>query len=380
MLTNKTIDADSNTISNIDDNEIKSAAAIDVSKLSSGIVSNTEFDFIDGLDQNLGTTDSVTFSNLTATTNVITDNIVERTSGSGVDIDTLLLKDSGLRFDEVSANPITSTAGTGILWVKDNIPSELFYTDDTNVDHNLLIPLNKAWSFQSPTGGATTYQCGGYIQDSGTNDDFDNGGIPTSFGTANIAKSAHVFLVNSATVGGSDLVILIEGTSTDDIGSRTASDSESLTFDASSAANQYKETVKKWLGTIDITFQTGTSQDCNFGFVKYWDNSNHSFTVTGLEFTGLAGASDTGFDCKLLHHRATGWTYTVSGATPPTEIASWDTDLSPESNIQNDENFGWKRDNLSTLIRGDLSEGVILEITTSTGKTLLNANFSITYI
>lgn len=60
-LTNKAIDADNNTITNIDDNEIKTGAGINASKISSGIISNTEFDFLNGLDQNLSTTDTVTF-------------------------------------------------------------------------------------------------------------------------------------------------------------------------------------------------------------------------------------------------------------------------------------------------------------------------------
>lgn len=52
-LLQKTIDADSNTISNIDDDEIKSNAGIDVTKLSSGIVNNTEFDRLDGVTSDI---------------------------------------------------------------------------------------------------------------------------------------------------------------------------------------------------------------------------------------------------------------------------------------------------------------------------------------
>lgn len=52
-ITNKIIDADSNSISNIDDDEIKSGADIDVSKLSSGLVDNTEFDFLDGVSSDI---------------------------------------------------------------------------------------------------------------------------------------------------------------------------------------------------------------------------------------------------------------------------------------------------------------------------------------
>jgi hypothetical protein len=48
-LVNKTIDADSNTITNIDNADIKSGAAIDAAKIHDGSVSNTEFGYLDGV-------------------------------------------------------------------------------------------------------------------------------------------------------------------------------------------------------------------------------------------------------------------------------------------------------------------------------------------
>ena len=48
-LTNKTIDADLNTITNIENADIKSGAAIDAAKLNTGVVSNTEFNYLDGV-------------------------------------------------------------------------------------------------------------------------------------------------------------------------------------------------------------------------------------------------------------------------------------------------------------------------------------------
>lgn len=48
-LSNKTIDAASNTISNISNTEIKSAAAIDASKIADGSVSSAEFQYLDGV-------------------------------------------------------------------------------------------------------------------------------------------------------------------------------------------------------------------------------------------------------------------------------------------------------------------------------------------
>ena len=48
-LTNKSIDSDNNTITNIVNADIKSAAAIDATKIANGNVSNTEFQYLDGL-------------------------------------------------------------------------------------------------------------------------------------------------------------------------------------------------------------------------------------------------------------------------------------------------------------------------------------------
>lgn len=51
-LTNKTIDADSNTISNIDNADIKASAGIDATKLADGSVTNTELQYINSLTSN----------------------------------------------------------------------------------------------------------------------------------------------------------------------------------------------------------------------------------------------------------------------------------------------------------------------------------------
>ncbi len=54
-LTNKTINAATNTITNISNLEIKAAAAIDAAKIADGTVSNAEFQFLDGATSNLQT-------------------------------------------------------------------------------------------------------------------------------------------------------------------------------------------------------------------------------------------------------------------------------------------------------------------------------------
>ena len=54
-LTNKTIDADANTITNIENADIKAGAAIDASKLADGSVSNAEFQYLSTVTSNIQT-------------------------------------------------------------------------------------------------------------------------------------------------------------------------------------------------------------------------------------------------------------------------------------------------------------------------------------
>ena len=61
-LTNKSIDADTNTITNIDNDEIRAGAAIDATKIHDGSVDNTEFGYLDGVTSSIQTqlTDNAT--------------------------------------------------------------------------------------------------------------------------------------------------------------------------------------------------------------------------------------------------------------------------------------------------------------------------------
>lgn len=71
-LTNKSIDSDNNTITNLVNADIKAAAAIDAAKVANGTVSNTEYQYLNGvssaiqtqLDGKAATSHSHTLSNI----------------------------------------------------------------------------------------------------------------------------------------------------------------------------------------------------------------------------------------------------------------------------------------------------------------------------
>ena len=76
-VTNKSIDADSNTITNIDNADIKAGAAIDAAKIHDGSVSNTEFGYLDGVTSAIQTQIDTDAANLTSHTSDATIHFTE---------------------------------------------------------------------------------------------------------------------------------------------------------------------------------------------------------------------------------------------------------------------------------------------------------------
>jgi len=229
-------------------------------------------------------------------------------------------------------------------------------------------PSEKAWTFISPSGSSGTFYYGGYYDFNGADSNFNPS---ATMGTADISYAAHmIFVCAAGASGGTDTVVRITGTSITDTATRTAADTQDITMDDAGAAGAFYESSKKWIGLVTMAKQSGPDLLCDFGWAKYWDNNNTDFTVAGLEVTLLAAANDDGFNARLLHHKASGWTYT-SGAgspVPPTAIASMQTDHVTEFELANGQNAAWKRSDLSTAISGSGSEGTIWEITTTANK------------
>lgn len=225
---------------------------------------------------------------------------------------------------------------------------------------------DKFWTFDSPQGTSGTFYYGGHYKFHTTNNDFSGG---PSFGTVNSPYGGHFFIVlGAATVD--VLTLRVTGTSITDAGVRTTSDTEDIVIPSGISADAYYETDIKWLGAVVITVVSGTAKACNYGYTKYWDDHNQDFRLTGFEALWLGGANDAGADIKIRHHSAIGWTYNAgSTPTPPAEIVSMVGDYSTESDVKNGEHGSWKRDNLSTLVRGAHSEGLILEVITTANKT-----------
>jgi len=166
VFTNKTFDADAsgNSISNIENADIKAGAAIDAAKIHDGSVSNTEFGHLNGVASAiLGKDDAGTFTNKTiaAGSNTITgltksdvglgnvDNTSDATKNAAVavltnktiDGDLNTLQDialSSLKTDAGNPSKVIARDGSGAVVNGNPIPnaSALLTTDSTSVITN----------------------------------------------------------------------------------------------------------------------------------------------------------------------------------------------------------------------------------------------------
>jgi len=110
-LLQKTIDASANTISNITDNEIKTNAGINVTKLSTGIVNNTEFNYLNGTTSNIQTQlDSKGPSTVRLTSDVATTTVLADVAGLSFTV----AANSVYNFDfDILYDVVNTNTGTG---------------------------------------------------------------------------------------------------------------------------------------------------------------------------------------------------------------------------------------------------------------------------
>lgn len=249
------------------------------------------------------------------------------------------------------------------LWVKG---SETI-TSTTGGDGTTTLtsdpPLDHSWSFKTPSGANGNYYFGGHYLFSSSDGDFNPA---VTFGSANLSYGSKVLLVQAAGAGGANTVVRVSGTSVTTAGVRIAGDYEDITVLGSGASGAFYQTTKMWLGQVTLEKQSGPDLLCNYGFCSFWDNNGTNFTLRASSFSWLGGASDSGVNLQVLHHKSSGWTYgSGSVPTPPAAILSLATDFSAESEVASGIPGSWVRSGLSQAILGSSGEGVLFGVTSS---------------
>lgn len=189
-LTNKSIDADANTLTNIANAAIKSAAGIDATKIAGGTVSNTEFGYLDGVTSGIqtqidgkasssdltthtgassgvhgvtgsvvGTSDTQTLTNKTIDADLNTiSNIENADIKAAAAIDATKIADGSVDNTEFQKLGTAGTAGAGNLVTTDGTQS---LTNKNLVDSSTFIvdssdPTVKIGLYANGAAGTTT--------------------------------------------------------------------------------------------------------------------------------------------------------------------------------------------------------------------------------
>lgn len=229
----------------------------------------------------------------------------------------------------------------------------------------------KSFGFRTSAQTTGSFFAAGYYEYGASHNDFDPA---LNVGTANGSYAAHPFVVTGAEAA-DDITIRVTGTSINDLGVRVASDTDDIVIPQGTAANSYFE-AKKFLGQVSIETVGGTAINCNYGWAKYWDNSNSAFTVRGLDCTWHSEANTSDSDVILRHHKTTGWTYQAGDVPlPPTALASMNGDHVTEVNTVSGQPGAWKRTNLDTDVDGAGSEGILIEIVGGAARAFVFGNF-----
>jgi hypothetical protein len=227
------------------------------------------------------------------------------------------------------------------------------------------------------SGASGSYYVGGFYNLVAAKTTLTIGGTVTrTMGTALDAKAARAICVVSGASAGAT-VLTVTGISIDDNGTRNDTDTEVLIADCSAiSANDFFQSSKKWLGQITYTLSGGTGGDAlsfNYGFIRSKSNCNTNFTLKSLVFFALGGATDTGINLELIHHKLTGWTYNASAFTYPTanRIIMFSTDYGTNTRIASGTYINWRRSNLSTAIAGATGgEGYVVRLTTTANNSI----------
>ena len=261
--------------------------------------------------------------------------------------------------------PPNAIVPIGFVIVQNATTGKIF----VNVGHS-IIPINtsvsSAWSAFSGSTAATNWLKGFYTFESAIT---PAGGI--TMGTANVAYAAHVYFVLGAT--SVDMVIRVNGTRIEDDGTRTTNYNSDV--DTSGLVLDDKiETPEKFIGQVTISLLSGTGATVDYGWAAYWDNRNTRFVVSSLEWTGRAGATDSGPNISLHHHKGTGWTYNAAGAILPPPIVDMQSTYVTEFQFATGESFKYKIIGISDVVQGEDSEGIVIGIDITANNAVANSN------
>lgn len=239
--------------------------------------------------------------------------------------------------------------------------------------------LPKSYGFTSQGVGAGTYYVAGNYMYSVTDANLNQGSTTVTFGTANGSYAMHCFTIagGAGTTDAGVVGLRVTGTSITDAGVRTATDADTICTDITALSLNEKSESKKFLGqvTFELITMSGSpttfALDFNYAMAKTEDFGGHKFNLLAFEATGTAGANDASLNITLFKHCDSDWNYSAAAFEPtPTVIADMKTIHGAESEAISGDPINFRRIPIGEIVRGDLSEGLIIRIVTGANNTI----------
>lgn len=197
-LVNKTVDADNNTISNLENDNIKVGAAIDAEKIHDGTVSNTEFGYLNGVTSSIQ-------DQLDTSSGDLSDHIAASSGVHGVSGSVVGTTDSQTLTNKTISNPIIDgTMQTANGAGTDNLVIKTGDSSTTDASGNLTITTGDGAT--NGTSGSITIESGTVLGGSST-----RGGITIATGDGSSGTSGSITFNTSATTPGDFTFISIAG-------------------------------------------------------------------------------------------------------------------------------------------------------------------------
>ncbi len=181
-LTNKTINVDSNTVTNIADGNIKALAGIDATKIADGTVSNTEFEYLNNVGSSVvGISDTQTLTNKTinGSNNTIT-NIGSSSLSAGIDA------------AKIADGSVSNTEFQYLNTVSSNVQTQL--DGKVTITTNQTVSGEKTFSAHLAIGSGATVDSTDILQ---INEEISVGGVLEGIdltATANASATGQYFI------------------------------------------------------------------------------------------------------------------------------------------------------------------------------------------
>jgi len=240
---------------------------------------------------------------------------------------------------------------------------------------NIISPTKNTISAGFNSAGGVTnvdnyilshYIFGGSVTPSGPGD---------NLGSANEAHGSRAFIVLSG--ASTDMIIQVTGDTWD---GQTETLANTQDIDTSGGIqDQYYEAPIPMNGIVNFALLSGTPVDINIGFVHYEGNGTTRFILTDVTWSGVAGAADAGADFQVIPHSPIGWTYTGSGAIPPTPVIDMQNQISNGAFVNGDP-FTFTVTGYSDVIRGDQNEGLVTIINYNNNSSITTSNILFTIL